>query len=411
MGDVEILARDPHAGIDIVGRHAEAFRQFFAERGRGVLQQHAVLRSLRSGNARQHGAEVEFERVGEHRIGRAGVAPHPLRTHVGFDQRDTVGVAPGEMQIVQRDLIDREEAAGGAIFRGHVGDGGAVGQRQIIEAGTEEFDEFADHAAPAQHLRHGQHEIGRGGALRHAPNQAEADDVGDQHGDRLAKHRGLGLDAADAPAENSESVDHRGMAIGAIKRVRIGENLAVILRGPDALAEIFQIYLMADAGAGGHDTEIVECLLAPAQEGVALAVALELDVDVGGERLGGAEGIDHDGVINDEVDRDQRVDLLRLATEAKNTVPHRGEVDHAGHAGEILHQDSGRLERHLGGGAGAGQPAGDRLRIGDAIGFAVLEPQHVFEQNLQAHRQAGHVANRALGGRDGEIFVILPLDA
>ena len=110
--------------------------------------------------------------------------------------------------------------------------------------------------------------------------QAEADDVRDQHGDGLAQHGRLGLDAADAPAEDAQAVHHRGVAVGAVQRVRIGERCPAVRRGPDALAEIFQVHLMADAGARRHDAEIVERILAPAQEAVALAVALELDVDV-----------------------------------------------------------------------------------------------------------------------------------
>ena len=50
--------------------------------------------------------------------------------------------------------------------------------------------------------------------------QLEADHLGDQHGDRLAEHGGLGLDAADAPAEHGEAVDHGGVAVGADQRVR-----------------------------------------------------------------------------------------------------------------------------------------------------------------------------------------------
>jgi hypothetical protein len=41
---------------------------------------------------------------------------------------------------------------------------------------------------------------------------------------RLAEHRGLGLDAADAPAEHGQAVDHRGVAVGADQRVGIGDD-------------------------------------------------------------------------------------------------------------------------------------------------------------------------------------------
>ena len=68
---------------------------------------------------------------------------------------------------------------------------------------------------------------------------------------------------------------------------------------------------MADAGAGRHDAEIVECVLAPAQELVALAVALELDVDVLLQRVGAAGDIHHHRMVDHQIDRDQRIDLLR----------------------------------------------------------------------------------------------------
>ena len=47
--------------------------------------------------------------------------------------------------------------------------------------------------------------------------------------------------------------------------------------------EIFEIDLVADAGAGRHDAEIAEGLLAPFQELVALLVALVFELDVAGE--------------------------------------------------------------------------------------------------------------------------------
>ena len=48
-------------------------------------------------------------------------------------------------------------------------------------------------------------------------------DFGDEHGDRLAEHRRLRLDAADAPAENGEAVDHGRVAVGADERVGVGD--------------------------------------------------------------------------------------------------------------------------------------------------------------------------------------------
>ena len=113
-----------------------------------------------------------------------------------------------------------------------------------------------------------------------SPVQLEADDPRDQHGDRLAEHRGLGLDAADAPAEHAEAVDHRGVRVGADAGVRVGLQLAVDLTGDDRAGQVLDVDLVHDAGARRDDLELVEGGLAPAQELVALAVALVLDLDV-----------------------------------------------------------------------------------------------------------------------------------
>ena len=101
-----------------------------------------------------------------------------------------------------------------------------------------------------------------------------------------------------------------------------------LVDGPHALAEVFQVHLVADAGARRHDAEVVERVLAPAQELVALAVALEFDVDVLLQRVGPREDVDHHRVVDHQIDRHQRVHLLRVAAEPGDAVAHRGEVDH-----------------------------------------------------------------------------------
>jgi hypothetical protein len=195
--------------------------------------------------------------------------------------------------------------------------------------------------------------------------QLEADDFRQQHGDRLAEHRGLRLDAADAPAENAEAVDHGGVRIGADAGVRIGDGLAVLFLGPDGLAEIFQVDLVADAGAGRHDAEVLEGLLAPFQEAVALAVALVFLLDIMGEGHRRAELVDDHRVVDDEIDGHQRVDLLRVAAKRDHRVAHRREIDDGGNAGEVLHQHARRAVGDLVAGlALVVQPVGDGLDVG-----------------------------------------------
>ena len=90
------------------------------------------------------------------------------------------------------------------------------------DAGAVELDELADDAVLAQHLGDGEDEVGGGCAFAQLAGELEADDLRDEHGDGLAEHGGLGLDAADAPAENAEAVDHGGVGVGADERVGIG---------------------------------------------------------------------------------------------------------------------------------------------------------------------------------------------
>ena len=77
---------------------------------------------------------------------------------------------------------------------------------------------------------------------------------------------------------------------------------------------------MADAGVQWHDPEVVEHLLRPAQQLVALLVSLELQVGVDMEGVGPGEDVDDHRVVDDQLRRDQRVDLARIAAECRHRV-------------------------------------------------------------------------------------------
>jgi hypothetical protein len=84
-----------------------------------------------------------------------------LLARVGVDQLDVGRRAAREAQVAQRLVVDREDAAGGAVFGRHVGDGRAVRERQRRHARAEELDKLTDDARLAQDLGHRQHEVGR----------------------------------------------------------------------------------------------------------------------------------------------------------------------------------------------------------------------------------------------------------
>ena len=141
---------------------SERFRQagFMSESG------DAVLRALGAGEAWLDRGEIESNDLGERRRRRAIGAEQALLLGVALDEIDFGLGAAGSAQVAQRFIIDREEAHRRAVFGRHVADRRPVGEGHRRDAGAEELDELADDAFFAQHLRHREHQIGRGGAGR-----------------------------------------------------------------------------------------------------------------------------------------------------------------------------------------------------------------------------------------------------
>src|SRR5690606_34573481 len=126
--------------------------------------------------------------------------------------------------------------------------------------------------------------------------------------------------AAHAPAEHAQAVDHGGVRVGADDGIGIG--VAVVVE--HYAGQVLDVHLVHDAGVRRHDLEVVEGLLAPAQELVALAVALELDLVVPAQRVHGTVEVDLHRVVDDQFGRGQRVDLLRVTAKAGDGIAHGG---------------------------------------------------------------------------------------
>ena len=93
-------------------------------------------------------------------------------------------------------------------------------------------------------------------------------------------------------------------------------------------------------------------------------------------------------MVDDEVDRDQRIDLVRIAAKRDHRVAHRGEIDDRRHAGEVLHQHPRRAERDLVlMFAAIAGPRGDRLDVLLLDAASVLVAQQVFEHDLERERK------------------------
>ena len=352
-----------------------------------LAQRDAVLRTLRTRQARLDGRQIELERRRVRGIRRVVQAEQALLFRVGVDQLHVTFVAPRQTQVVERHLVDRTDRNRRPVLRRHVAERRAIRNRQELQSRPVEFHELADDPELAEPLRDREHEIGRRRALGQPIGEAEADHFRDEHRDRLAQHRGLGLDAADAPADDAKTVDHRGVRVGADERVRVGEGAAAGFLLEDHAREVLEVDLVHDACVGRHHAEVLERLLPPPQERVSLLVAAELErgVEVGAVDL--AVVIDLHRVVDDELDRLQRVDLPRIASETHDAVPHRGEIDDRRHAGKVLQQHTGGRERDLGLVAGLHVPPGQRLDIVRIDEPRVLAAQQVLEEDLEGVRQ------------------------
>ncbi len=202
--------------------------------------------------------------------------------------------------------------------------------------------------------------------------------------DGLAEHAGFRFDAADAPTDDAEAVDHGGVRVGSDQRVGIIK----IAAAEHALGEILEIDLVHDADARRDEAESLERLLAPLEEFVTLAVALEFHVHVQLQRHGRAGEIDLDRVIDHEIDRDERLDDFRIAAQPFHRAAHGGEIDHQRDAGEILQDDPRDDERNFLVRRLLRVPVGQRLDIFAADFFAVAIAQDGFEHDPDADRQA-----------------------
>ena len=89
-------------------------------------------------------------------------------------------------------------------------------------------------------------------------------------------------------------------------------------------------------------------------------------------------------MVDDKIDRNQRIDLVGIAVERDHGVAHRGEIDHRRHAGEVLHQHARGAEGDfvlcL---AAIFDPGRDGLDVFLLDAAPVFVAQQVFEHDLK----------------------------
>ncbi len=178
------------------------------------------------------------------------------------------------------------------------------------------------------------------------------------------------------------------MAVGAHQSIRAGHAIAHLHH----LCQVFQVHLVHDPRRRRHHAEILKRLLPPLEKLKALAIALEFLFRVVEQGVRIAEIIHLHAVIDHQIDGNEGIDALRPAARPLHRRAHRGQIDQARHAGEILQNHSRRLERNLARMAQARLPGRQALHIFLAHLGVVAMAQAAFQENLDGKRQAVDLA-------------------
>src|SRR3984957_4593879 len=357
--------------------------QRFVERLFGLGERDAILGPFGAGQAGFHAGKVEREQFGVLRFRCLLVVEKALLARIGFDQRNLFFRATGQAKIGESFFVHREDTAGGAVFGRHVGDGGAIRERQFRQAGAKIFDELPNHAVLAQHLGDGENEVGGSGAFFQFSAQFHTDNLWDEHGNRLAQHGSLGFDTADAPAQYAQAVDHGGVRVGADECVGIGSFLSVDVVDENDAGQELKIDLMNDARVRGNDCKIAESGLSPAQKAITFFVANELKLGIELECIGRAELIDLHGMIDDQLYGLQRIYQRGIAPQLLHGVTHSSQINHTWHAGKVLQQHAAGRECDFFVRLRFAVPAGQSTDISLGYAAAILSAQQVLEQYAQ----------------------------
>ena len=165
---------------------------------------------------------------------------------------------------------------------------------------------------------------------------------------------------------------------------------------------------MHDAGARWHHAEVLERALGKLEELVAFGIAVELEGHIQLERVGGPIVIDLHRVVDHQIAGNDRIDPGGIAAHLGHRVAHRGEVDDARHAGEVLEDYAGRHERDFAL-RRRRRPRGEcsNMRFGDEAVAQVAKG--VLQQHPDRERQpvqSGEPGSfEGLDGVDGDVAV------
>ena len=119
-----------------------------------------------------------------------------------------MSISADKVKVLNSLVVNREVAHSCTVLGRHVSDRGSVGQGQACASWTKELNELANNATLTEHGRSSEDKISSSSTGRELASQLEANDLGEHHGNLLAKHDRLSFDSTDTPADDTKTVDH-----------------------------------------------------------------------------------------------------------------------------------------------------------------------------------------------------------
>ena len=217
LGQASRDAVGPAIGARLLTEHLDEGR---SERALRPGECDPVLGPRRTGDARLDRGQVQLDRLGVGGI-VVGIVEQPLLLGVRLDEGDQLLWASRELEVAEGLVVDGEDRARRAVLGRHVPDGGPVLEGDGSDAGAVELDELPNDTPLTEDLASDR--LPRG---------------------RLTAHPlGALTDARTGRPDRSPHGPTRGLE--------------------DDLREVLEVDLMADAGVGRHDAQVVEGGLAP----------------------------------------------------------------------------------------------------------------------------------------------------
>jgi hypothetical protein len=398
--------------VELVFRDTETLEtDLVGEAGVPVLlhvnEGNSVVGSLGARKAAVDGAEVEFQdftRVNGVSLGAIVKSEEIVRSEISFNNSDLFSSSVGLLEIFKSLVISGEVTHSGTIFGTHVGQSGSVSNAESSSTGTKVFNELADDTSLSQHLSAGKDQISGSGGLGELSSKLETDDFGEDHGNGFTEHDGLTFDTTDTPTNDTKTVDHGSVGVSSDDGIRVKDTLVV----ENSSGEIFQVNLMADTRSGRNGQEVLKGRLSPLEEFESFVVSFEFDFFVSFSGISSLGNIDLNGVINDQIDGDQGVDLLGITTKASHSVSHGSQIDNTGDTGEILQEDTSGLERNFDGFAAGLGPVKNLFNISGFNVEFVAVSESAFQKDSDGEGE--FLDSGVLEFGKGEVVVGLTVD-